>query len=851
MKRVVCVILAVLLCVAMIPVSAFAEEAALYTATVDVISTECSNDACQVYIYDDDCYMYIDDIVRYTRSTFTVEGDILTVTHGTRDIKIDLANNELTEDGIAVEMKTLHNGDAVVVHAFPMLTYLGATCDVGDGYLTINMPEQTLWEGLVRTGKENDYTLEVFGGEMNRNLMLLFNGILELLESGLCDVIFTNNRKEVIMMAAQVDPLKYKGATDALTAAAEKQAGLLSNWASSYDNVNAVWNTIDTWGSPALDVAMYSIEKGLITEKTQDAFDSVDLGIDSIAGVMDFYAITMKDLSAINACTEDSLLVFEALAENVPDDSKFYDEVLDVKKSLSNKGEASIKTTAAAALQNTLDNLPDIVEKTAKKMAEANNGKLSVKAESVFGTIQLLDVSLDAGVWVVKLMENILPGRDSFAFADAQTSALYLMYLKTDIAEALDELAQTILSENYSNEQHIEDYRLMTIFYYKTLIAMYEQFKNLLIAEYGINSEHIMDDITKFDSDINEFSQRLYVLTAADGVALPNVDEVSKSNKWDGSNVISTNMKEVPNGLEGLGAASMTLIFGGIEADSIQYYNCSETGNFAVIEKNGKYGLIDYSGNIILPIEYESIEPRETNPGGQEIKLYAYDSNYNGYWIEQNGSLTSEFLGGWGFEGGAEIYWWNEPVMFDYFEGKVPYSYEAYASYYHGSNVLGTITKGTADIIPVQQINGLSQTTSNGMTTYTVKKVSEKYALLNLKTQTLITDFVFDDYGYSGFIEGILAVHKENKWGYIDENGKMITDFIYDTSEVTPWANNHMYSSLNNHIIVRQGDLWGLIDNSGNIVVETAYDGISQVNSNGMFWLKENGTWSLYQLDEQ
>lgn len=844
MKRVICIILAALLCVGILPLSAFAEGAVLYTATVDIISTEYSNDTCQIYIYDDDCYMYIDDIVRYTRSAFAVDGDALTVTHGTRNIKIDLGKNELTEAGIAVEMKTLRNGDAIVVHAFPMLTYLGATCEVGDGYLTINMPEQTIWEGLVRTGKENDYTVETFGGETNRNLMLLFNGILELLESGLWDVIFTNNRKEAIMMAAQIDPLKYKGATDALTAAAEKQAGLLSNWASSYDNVNAVWNAIDTWGSPALDVAMYSIEKGLITEKTQKAFDSVDLGIDSVAGVMDFYAITMKDLSAMNACTEDSLLVFEALAKNIPDDSTFYDEVLDVKKSLSNKGEATIKTTAAAALQNTLDNLPDIVEKTAKKLAEANGGKLSVKAESVFGTIQLLDISLDAGVWVVKLMENILPGRDSFAFADAQTSALYLMYLKRDIAEVLDELAHTILVENYSNEQHIEDYRLMTIFYYKTLIAMYEQFKNLLIAEYGIDSEHIADDITKFDSDINEFSQRLYVLTAADGVAFPDVEEVSKSNKWDGSDVVSINAKEVPDGLEGLGAASMTLIFGGIEADSIQYYNCSESGNFAVIEKDGKYGIIGYDGNIILPITYNNI--RRGRGFSYDFLLISENEDDWGSYIDKDGNIAYGYPDGGGVE--PDAYWYNGQL----------------AVFMPGEGIIGGLEElSWIDIeqrswkenavLPIQKMTGI---TENEWGMKFPKTENTAFALLDVTTGQLVSDFVYSGFDTgNGFREGVLAVKKGNKWGFIDTKGNEITEFLYD-----PYEQNDDYEEVeykysiftaaNGYIAVLKDGKWGLIDIQGNTVVETSYDGISQVNPDSMFWLKENGTWSLYQLGE-
>lgn len=316
-------------------------------------------------------------------------------------------------------------------------------------------------------------------------------------------------------------------------------------------------------------------------------------------------------------------------------------------------------------------------------------------------------------------------------------------------------------------------------------------------------------------------------------------------------NRLTSNLLSIKKKLDAIrnGGTSLTPVLSGVDADSILYYECTTPVDFCVIVRDGKYGLIDYSGNIILPIEYDSIDLYETSPSGQEQKLFAEDSNYQGYWSEQDGTLTPDYLGGWGFEDGAEIYWMDEPIMFDYFEGRVPYSYEAYASYHHGSSVLGTITTGTADIIPVQQINGYSESSSSDwLSDYTVDKVSEKYALLNLKTEALITDFVFDDYGYSGFVEGVLAVSKDGKWGYINESGKMITDFIYDASEVAPWGNTYMYSALNNYIIVRQGDLWGLIDTNGNAVVEVAYEGISQANSDGFIWLQENGTWSLYKL---
>lgn len=57
-----------------------------------------------------------------------------------------------------------------------------------------------------------------------------------------------------------------------------------------------------------------------------------------------------------------------------------------------------------------------------------------------------------------------------------------------------------------------------------------------------------------------------------------------------------------------------------------------------------------------------------------------------------------------------------------------------------------------------------------------------------------------------------------------------------------------IYTAVNGYIAVLKDGKCGLIDTKGNTVVGATYDGISQVNPDGMFWLKENGMWSLYQL---
>jgi hypothetical protein len=358
-------------------------------------------------------------------------------------------------------------------------------------------------------------------------------------------------------------------------------------------------------------------------------------------------------------------------------------------------------------------------------------------------------------------------------------------------------------------------------------------------AEFALNECGIVDD-NYFAKEFG-YSGQLRIKYATEDISNMPLPQIL-SNQKEKSGETSTSVQSAMSKYS-------VLVDAKLEADSIEYFDTSMNYNFCVIGKNGKYGLIDYEGNMILPMKYTSIDVSETSPAGKTIKLMAWDDNQTQYWVEEDASLTKTFLGGWGFEEYAEVFWWNEPVMFDDIEGRVDFSYERYSTYNHTTNIMGTITKGTPVVIPVQEINGCQTQTEYGMTKYSVNKVSERYGLLNMKTKKMLTGFVFDDYSYSGIVNGVLAVKKDGKWGYVNEEGKMLTEFIYDASKVVPENNEHMYSALNGYLIVRQGDFWGLLDTEGRVVLETKYQGVSQVNKEGKVWAKENGTWKLLHID--
>lgn len=287
-------------------------------------------------------------------------------------------------------------------------------------------------------------------------------------------------------------------------------------------------------------------------------------------------------------------------------------------------------------------------------------------------------------------------------------------------------------------------------------------------------------------------------------------------------------------------------ILSGIQADFIQYYHSDFYGDFTVIAKDGKYGMIGYDGELLLPMEYDLIAQFRGDFRGLPYAMIG--EIY--YEIDMTGG-TPEVYQSEGWPGGdmsLVAYWYeNEPVFLLPGDGILDLGLE--------EGMVGVEIEQNSwqinAVLPVQKISGMKEDDWGEIPIIKNKD----YALMDTKTGKLVSDFIYSGFDTgNGFQEGLLAVKKGEKWGFVDEKGNEVTEFVYDAYEENKdFEMEHRYSiytATNGYIAVLKDGKWGLIDTQGNVVVDTAYDGISQVNPDGMFWLQENGTWSLYQLAE-
>ena len=79
---------------------------------------------------------------------------------------------------------------------------------------------------------------------------------------------------------------------------------------------------------------------------------------------------------------------------------------------------------------------------------------------------------------------------------------------------------------------------------------------------------------------------------------------------------------------------------------------------------------------------------------------------------------------------------------------------------------------------------------------------------------------------------------KENKWGYVDNNGQTVIDYQYQ----------NCYDFFENIALVQKENLWGFINNEGEIVVPFQFSVVKKITASKTIQAKANDNWFLYSL---
>lgn len=249
--------------------------------------------------------------------------------------------------------------------------------------------------------------------------------------------------------------------------------------------------------------------------------------------------------------------------------------------------------------------------------------------------------------------------------------------------------------------------------------------------------------------------------------------------------------------------------------ESTRHYDISYADCFR-IKQNGKYGIIDYNGKIVIKPKYDSIVAIRNSSDfvatgkdsdGETVQTYI---NYNDFSVESSyrkyNTLRYEYL--WNATDNSAVFVQNDngEIYKDDLKAALPESVRGvkdvdgeyvgdgtYGLYINGKNIMGMIYSGAGCFS-----NGMAAFKSNGV------------------------------------------------WGYIDSNGKTVLPFGYDAvkgysafgGEDTP------YESYDGYVTVTKDGKFGVFTNEGKAVTDMSYEGATPVVGGRAYILKD-GKWGL------
>lgn len=196
----------------------------------------------------------------------------------------------------------------------------------------------------------------------------------------------------------------------------------------------------------------------------------------------------------------------------------------------------------------------------------------------------------------------------------------------------------------------------------------------------------------------------------------------------------------------------------GKEIIAPEYTNIQAVQDVIIIQKGLLYGIVDKNGKVLLPLSHTEFD---TSYGGIIISK---TSSYN--LINQQGKIIATY-----------------PYMALIGDNIINFFQD---------NSDGSLSRGVMDktgkiiLPPIYSSTNEIKTFENGNEIETgfflISRDDKTFAIFDSNTQKIITPFIYEYEGNHNlyFQEGLLVIKLNNKYGFIDENGKEVIKPIYD-----------------------------------------------------------------------
>ncbi len=326
------------------------------------------------------------------------------------------------------------------------------------------------------------------------------------------------------------------------------------------------------------------------------------------------------------------------------------------------------------------------------------------------------------------------------------------------------------------------------------------------------------------------------------GCAIPGIDNGGDDNSMsDSYSYTPTTEEEKKQGYS-------WIIEPSISADNIISFDGSQVApddelntayaNYSVIRRDGKYGLIDFKGNIVIQPEYDDYytcwcgEITLFNVIDEKNEIYEYCTIDSSKQIVDYVSDHTD---------NAPKYYWDDESQKIF----VKNNNEEYGTEYTGKK---TVVVGEAAIESAG--NGYYDITPEENSLYGLAKKGE-----------LLLDMVYFDYyapSYKGAGLTCIALKDgEGKWGYVGSDGKTIVEFkcdgdmsTYNGRLIDDETKAHPFLFTGDYVPVSVNASYGYYDIEGNCIVRPGEFEQARPVHNGRAWVRQNGLWGVIKLGE-
>lgn len=129
---------------------------------------------------------------------------------------------------------------------------------------------------------------------------------------------------------------------------------------------------------------------------------------------------------------------------------------------------------------------------------------------------------------------------------------------------------------------------------------------------------------------------------------------------------------------------------------------------------------------------------------------------------------------------------------------------------------------------------------------------NEQWGLMNLSGKIMVAP-QYERTNY--YKDGLIAVKKNGKWGFVDKDNRTVIDFEYDDpliDEQEYYKLRDAYAVNYDKIAVVKNGKWGVIDTTGKVVADFIYDGFDYIVEQYVVVTKDGEqVWIEFELPTQ